>query len=320
MATLPDSYSARPATEDDLDGVARSIDAADRALGVAPEPIREELLWRWRLRTIDLDRDTRVVMDGGEVVAYAHAIYKPEEGGPLELFARVHPRHRGEGLGTWLASWGELVARERGARGVRAQIVNRDASAHTLLRARNYVKVRSSFMMSRMLDRRERRAAPPVDVTIRSYADADERVLFDVLDASFAEHWGVHDQSFESFTEELHGEDWDPSLVFLADADGRAVGAVVSFDFEMCGYVAMLGVVKEWRGRGIATALLRRSFAELRRRGKAEVRLNVDTQNADGAVALYERAGMAVSRTDDVYDLATAEAAAVRGTDAIRAT
>jgi len=71
----------------------------------------------------------------------------------------------------------------------------------------------------------------------------------------------------------LHGEGWDPSLVFLADVDGASVGYLVGFLEETSGFVGMLGVLKEHRGRGIATALLRHSFLDFARRGRKDVRL-----------------------------------------------
>jgi mycothiol synthase len=94
--------------------------------------------------------------------------------------------------------------------------------------------------------------------------DADERALFEVHEASFADLWGFRPSTFETFKHELHAEGgWDPSLVLLADAHGGVVGHIVSFLDENEGNVAMLGVVDPWRGRGIAKALLRRAFAEI---------------------------------------------------------
>ncbi len=127
--------------------------------------------------------------------------------------------------------------------------------------------------------------------------------------ASFAEHWSFRPTSFESFNEELHGEDWDPSLVFLAAVGEETVGHVVLFLFETCGYVGILGVLKERRRRGIGRSLLGRSFAELAGRGMREVRLGVDAQNVHGAVALYEGVGMSVYRRYDIFDIGTNEAA-----------
>jgi mycothiol synthase len=309
-ADLPDRFETRPAEEGDLDAVVHVVEAADRALGVPPDPIREDLTWIWHLPTTDLKRDTRIVLDGDTIVAYGGAIWKhPDEGGPLDLFVRVHPERRGARFGTWLLSWGETLAHERGSEGVRAWVADRDAPGHDLLASRGYVHVRSSFTMCKSLEPDEIPGTVPAGVRIRRYEDADERGLFEVNEASFADHWSFRPMSFENFNEELHGEDWDPSLVFLADTNGQTVGHVVAFLFETCGYVAMLGVLKDWRGRGIAKALLRRSFAELASRGMREVRASVDAQSAHGAVALYEGVGMAVCRRYDIFDLGTPEAA-----------
>jgi mycothiol synthase len=307
---VPGGLKTGPARERDLHDVIRVLDAADRALGLPAEPIREELIWIWHLPTTDLERDTRILRDGDDVIAYGEAIWKhPDEGGPLDLSVRVHPDYRGAGIGSWLLTWGERLAGERGSDGVRTVAADRDTSAHNLLHSRGYVHVRSAFTMRKGLEAEEDPGTAPAGVRIRRYKDADERVLYEVDQASFAEHWGFRPTSMESFNEELHGEDWDPSLVFLAEASGTTVGYVVSFLFEMCGYVGSLGVLKEWRGRAIGKALLRRAFAELAGRGTREVRLGVDTQNVHGAVALYEGVGMSVYRRYDIFDIGTTEAA-----------
>jgi mycothiol synthase len=307
-------FQARSARDGDLDDVVGVHEAADRALGLPPEPIREELTWTWHLPTTDLERDTRVLRDADALIAYGEAIWKhPDEGGPLDLSVRVHPDYLGAGIGTWFVAWGERLAGERGSEGVRAFAAASDAPAHDLLRSRGYVHVRSAFTMRKELGADEDPGTPPAGVRIRRYEDADERVLFEVNEASFAEHWGFRPRSFESFNEELHGEDWDPSLVFLADVGEQTVGYVVPFLFETCGYVGILGVLKEWRGGGIGKALLRRSFAELAGRGIREAMLSVDTQNANGAVALYEGVGMSVYRRYDFFDLGTREAAELTG-------
>lgn len=64
------SLETGPARESDLDDVVRVLEAADGALGLPPEPIREELTWLWHLPTTDLERDTRILRDGGAVIAY----------------------------------------------------------------------------------------------------------------------------------------------------------------------------------------------------------------------------------------------------------
>ena len=58
------------------------------------------------------------------------------------------------------------------------------------------------------------------------------------------------------------------------------------------GHINWLGVGKPWRRRGLAEALLRRSFRELYARGRHRAALRVDVQNVTGALRVYERVGM----------------------------
>jgi len=64
---------------------------------------------------------------------------------------------------------------------------------------------------------------------------------------------------------------------------------------------APLGVRPQHRRRGIATALLNRSFAEFQKRGYERVGLGVDSDNQSGATGAYERVGMRRERHYDFY-------------------
>jgi len=315
MDGVIEGFTIAPGRETDLDDVVALIEAADRALGVPPDPMRGELAWVWHLPTTELERDTRLIRNGERLVAYAEATWKvPDSGEPLDVLVRVLPDHAQTGIGEWLLSWAEAEAERRGAPGTHAWAVDHDAAAADLLRLHGFVHVRSMFTMWRSVTTDEDGAPPPErDVTIRPYSDADERVLYELHQAAFAEHWGFHPLSLEQWNELLHGEGWDPSLVFLADSEGATVGYLVGFLEDTTGFVGMLGVLKEHRGRGIAKALLRRSFVEFARRGRKNVRLGVDSENTAGAVRLYEGVGMTVHRRYDVFDLGTPEAEA-RGT------
>lgn len=116
--------------------------------------------------------------------------------------------------------------------------------------------------MRKDVEAQERPGSPPAGVTIRPYEDADERVLFELHEASFAEHWGFRPKSLEGFNEDLHGEGWDPSFVRLADADGESVGYVVPFFFGSYGYIGTRGAEAVARSRdceGAAPSVLRRA-------------------------------------------------------------
>ena len=67
-------------------------------------------------------------------------------------------------------------------------------------------------------------------------------------------------------------------------------------------YVSMLGVLPQFRGRGLGRALLLTAFAEAARRGRTSVRLGVDTENGTGAPALYAGVGMTPVETIEAYE------------------
>ena len=312
MQQLPEGYRSRPATLEDIDAVVELVDDLERSFGLDPDENRAEITWLWTLPSTDLERDTRVVTLRDAVVGYAdHVRVHPEQTGPWQVTARVHPSHRGRGVGTWLASWNEVDVAPHAANGIRTNVIDRDEAAAELLRGRGFVDVRSFFTMCRPLDAEEDAGTEPAGVTIRPFRDVeDDRTVYELEEGSFADHWGNEPTSFESWNEALKGEDWDPSLVWIAEADGTPAGFNASFLFETCGFVGILGVLPEFRGRGIATALLHRAFAEFARRGRREAKLGVDALNTTGAVALYEKVGMHVCRRYDLYDLGTQEAKA----------
>ena len=110
--------------------------------------------------------------------------------------------------------------------------------------------------------------------------------------ASF-EEWEAH---------EINRKAFDPSLWWVAEAEGRIVGAIVCPDYEGEGWIRQLGVARDWRGRGIATALLLTAFHEFKRRGRRDSSLVVDSWNRTGAKRVYERLGMRAERTHSRFE------------------
>jgi mycothiol synthase len=76
------------------------------------------------------------------------------------------------------------------------------------------------------------------------------------------------------------------------------------------GWVGILGVLRDWRRRGIGRALLLHSFDEFRRRGLPRAGLGVDAESLTGANRLYESVGMHVVRRLDFFDKQLAPARA----------
>ncbi|KAI4387678.1 hypothetical protein MLD38_000091 [Melastoma candidum] len=85
-----------------------------------------------------------------------------------------------------------------------------------------------------------------------------------------------------------------PQLCFLAFHKDKCVGTVVCKMGEhrhtYRGYIAMLVVIKAYRGKGIATELVSRSICVMKDSGCEEVTLEAEVTNK-GALELYGRLG-----------------------------
>jgi mycothiol synthase len=301
---LPDGYLIRPARNDDLDAVEALFDASDLAdVGFEDRGVREGIADVWRAPRFDPERDTILVMAGdGRVAGYAEAKGAHPEVG-IEALGRVHPDHRGRGLGRFLVGWTEHRATEQAAEaGFDTRLWNGvpsvDAPACEMLTSGGYRQVRAFWHMERPLTGDESSGGPPPGVVFKTFeGGSHERSVYEVWRESFSEHFGFWDEPFEDFGNDVFGDPgFDPRLMVLAFDGEEAVGMNWSIVYDHVGFVHILGVRKPWRGRGIAAALLRRGFADLATLGCTTAQLNVDSGNETGAIRLYESVGMTVRR------------------------
>jgi ribosomal protein S18 acetylase RimI-like enzyme len=171
--------------------------------------------------------------------------------------------------------------------------------------ARGYDERRQSLTMEIAFDE------PPVEgdfggLEPRAYRGDDHDALIAALNDAFAEEPYWQKVTPPRFREQFLGaRAFDPTLWFLVwDGDDLAGFAIDYPEFGTdagLGWVHWLGVRKRWRRRGLAEALLRRSFAELYARGKRRVGLGVGAQNVTGALRLYERVGMRAVRRYGIW-------------------
>lgn len=307
---LPKRYTARPARREDVDRLVGLMGACERHDFGSADPARAEILFMWGRVGFDLTRDARFVLAAdGAVAGYGHVGgYDPSV--EISSWIHVHPDHRGSGIGSGLLGWAEAHAAQKLAVGTvapfRATCPAIDLAARALLDRRGFIHVRSFWQMEKTLSPDEARGSDPPGIAIRvSIADADDRSIYRIFDEAFRDHFGMVHYPFEDWQQEFRsGDEYDPTLVFIAEEGAEPVGANFTFVDEGIGWVAELGVRQAWRGRGIGRALLLRSFAELSRRGVKIVRLGVDAANSTGATHLYERAGMSVRREWHVHEKA----------------
>lgn len=158
--------------------------------------------------------------------------------------------------------------------------------------------VRYFTEMLKPLDGHEQVAA--VDgVEISAYDRSLDREVLHAHNSSFADHWGSTPMDHASFAHYLSGDGIRLDLSFIASVDGDVVGYTLNHHYpededllgRRDGWISTLGVVREWRKKGIATALLKTSFNAFLEAGMTHSAIGVDTENPTGALDLYTGLG-----------------------------
>ena len=328
--------SVRLAARNDVDGVVDLFNARSQKLYGANQATRDDILGWWSGPRFDLASNARIAVDEeGRIVGWAH-VWDPGE--PyVSIGCAVTLRPEFEGVNPL---WDRLYAWALDRASDFVPLAPPDArvtvgeSANVDDTARRAAVERAGFELVRVGNTMRIDLDGPVptpvwpegiDVRIADVAEDLKRIVA-VTEEAFLDHWGhverPLDQALAEWRQSIDAREdaFDPSLWFLA-CDGREiVGAALCddrvADDTSCAYVGSLSVRPAWRRRGIALALLRHAFAELRRRGFAAAELEMDSENLTGALRLYTRAGLRVIRQTYVYekelrpgvDLATREA------------
>jgi ribosomal protein S18 acetylase RimI-like enzyme len=221
-------------------------------------------------------------------------------------------------VGRYLLGWQEDMLRSliglapQGAQVVmQAETSINNPHAQALYRRAGMEAIRYFWRMEIDLDEPPAEAVWPEGIALRTIQPGeDERDVYQVLRAAFKDHWGFIEAPFEEAYQRwrhwgIEREDYDPSLRFLAMDGERIAGACMClpriWDDADCGFIATLGVHRDYRKRGLGLALLLHSLGEFHRRGTRRAGLGVDAGSLTGATRLYEKAGMRVAREYATY-------------------
>jgi len=131
--------------------------------------------------------------------------------------------------------------------------------------------------------------------------DADWPAIHAVLTRAFRDHYDSHPLPLDLFQAGLDRAVNDMQMWRLIYDGADLVGVRISstrYAPHGLGYVDSLGVLPQYRGRGIATYLLRDAFAMDQRAGMVGTALHCDATNLTGATRLYEAVGL---REDQRY-------------------
>jgi mycothiol synthase len=261
---------------------------------------------------------------GGVARAYAR-LTKNKDGAKAHGFCAVDPQWQGRGVGSALLSWLEARTRQRFAEDAgagsgsaepvpRLRIFVEEKQQHQcmLLEESGYGVVRYYNEMHCPL------SAPlpeaPLDhglelVPMEPGLSEAVRVAHNQV---FADHWGSEPRDEESWGFVVNDPLARPDLsaVVLASSTGEVVAyQLASHDPDTAvtrgfaeGYTDLLGVRREFRGRGIAQALLADAMRRFAAAGMDKASLDVDSENPTGAMALYRKMGYAPVNTSLAWD------------------
>jgi mycothiol synthase len=315
LPAVPEGLAARPMCPDDAAPVATLLAAAERVDETGENFDAGDLTEWWTGWRADLARDGVAVCDAaGLVVGYAVAFAPTNPRGDYRVYleGRVRPDLRGHGIGRALLDWqlrrGAEVHAERRPESPGRLVVNvaeTMPSLEGLVRRAGLTPERWYRDMQRSLDELpDPRPVPGVDLAPFIWERDDE--VRRVHNVAFSEHHGSGESLPASWAALYTGQRaFRPDLSVLAVEDGAVVGYALAYVYEADTratgrqetYFGQIGVLPHARGRGLATAVIVEALRAAAQAGCVSAGLGVDSENATGAMRLYENLGFTAVRS-----------------------
>ena len=290
----------RPMRDEDFDAVYDLCAAVEqKAYGRAETTVEELRTWL-TAPTVNIETDVRLAFEEDELVGYVDVDRVDAEPPRWWTDVRVRPGRDTDALVPDLLAW----ATERAEGGGIHRVWAPSSLDHmrAVFEQLGFERVRSSYRMEIDLAP-ELLLATVEGIDIRPIREGEERIAYDIHQESFRDSWEHTAEPFDEWKHYLvDNESFEHGLWFVAWDGDRPAGAAISRVRDGVGWIGILGVLREWRRRGIGRALLLHSFDEFKRRGLPRAGLGVDAESLTGANRLYESAGMHVVRRLDFFD------------------
>lgn len=308
---------AQPSDAAELSALFNSIaEADDTPERLGAETMEHEL----RSAFTPLEERTVVAREAGEAVGYGTVYYRDSDADEIRSYVGVYvaPTFRGRGLEDVITDWAVAAATDVFAdtaapsKYVCAWLYKKQEEAAARFERRGFEAVRHWWEMERHLED-DITPSPIEGVDVVAWSNEYWMPMRLVANAAFADHWGSTPVDEEDWRKRVvDSPGFRQDLSFAAIADGHIVGysynEVYEEDWESAGrsegWIGALGVLHEWRNKGIATALLAMSMNAMRAAGLEAAMIGVDSSSPSGAQHLYHSVGFRTKTTGTTWQLA----------------
>ncbi|GAA3375121.1 GNAT family N-acetyltransferase [Streptomyces sannanensis] len=302
--------TVRPAALGDAPAICELLNAVDLAEIGRAETDLHRVEGELKHPEADLVRNSWLVSEGGRLVAYGR-LWDDSGAERIDIDHYALPGRHAAALHL-LELMEARAAEKAGENGADRAVVHlnlhiQPTTDTAMLTGRGWRTVRRYHVMTRSLSpQADPVPEPPAGVTLRDCREeADRRRAHELLEETFADHFGHLPRSYQQWLDDLDGAGLDWSLVWIASLAGSGDVAVLLSrdDQEARGWVRNIGVRKEARGKGLGGYLLRHAFGTFAARGRDAIGLGVDTRNSTGALRLYEAHGMSRLYAIDAWEV-----------------
>lgn len=307
-------FTIRPTTWDDFNSVFQLIKQHRLDYYGITTFSEDHLYQAWEDNNFDLSTDAWIVVPSDDaILGYADVMHATCD----EIFVDVYaiPNQHAPAITAQLLEKAEERAihhPEKPAK-IKCRVSDVDDTLKSALDDAGYSRYLSFLMMQTEL------SAPPATpewadgITVRPFVPHEDDLATYLVDEATSLDKGYSSpMTFEEWSKRmnLHGDSFDPTLWFLACSGDDIVGVALN-NYQSAtetGWIDHLGVVRDYRQKGIGKALMLHSFGAFYERGITRIRLNVDSASMTNAPRLYENVGMKTVQQYHFYEKALSTA------------
>ncbi|MER7863963.1 GNAT family N-acetyltransferase [Amycolatopsis japonica] len=297
----------RPLRPEDAQASADLLNAMETVDGIGENYTAEDTLQELVDPYADLERASLAAFDGDVMAGYMKIRFKPsaEEIHRVFLDGGVHPAYRRRGIGGALVDAGVAAAKVVHAlHHPDAKLVvdvnrpERIAGLAELVRSRGFAPVRYFQRMEHSLSVLDA-AELPDWFTVEPWSERNDEDVRAVRNAAYRDYWGAVPMPADLWRNKIVNQTFQPEASFLLREEGVAVGMLVTMwweaDTEATGvrdaHFMAIGTLREYRRRGVASALMGHALRAAAEQGYDRASLNVDSADPAGAFGVFEKAG-----------------------------